>query len=47
MLNQVSAPHSALDAVAMLFLENIPTGACRVIKSGKGNAGIDELTAVW
>lgn len=46
-LNQVSALQSALDAVAMLLLENHTHGCMQgAIKSGKGDAAIDELMAV-
>ena len=46
-LIQVSALQSALDAVAMQLLEN-HTHVCMqgAIKSGKGNAAIDELMVV-
>jgi len=46
-LNQVSALQSALDAVAMQLLENHTHGCMQgAIKSGKGNAAIDELMVV-
>ncbi len=46
-LNQVSALQSALDAVAMLLLENHTHGCMQgAIKSGKGNEAIDELMTV-
>lgn len=46
-LNQVSALQSALDAVAMLLLENHTHGCMQgAIKSGKGDEAIDELMAV-
>ena len=46
-LNQVSALQSALDAVAMLLLENHAHGCMQgAIKSGKGDEAIDELMAV-
>ncbi len=46
-LNQISALHSALDAVAMLLLENHTHGCMQgAINSGKGDAAIDELMAV-
>lgn len=46
-LNQVSALQSALDAVAMRLLENHTYGCMQgAIKSGKGNAAINELMVV-
>jgi CsoR family transcriptional regulator, copper-sensing transcriptional repressor len=46
-LNQVSALQSALDAVAMLLLENHTHGCMQgAIKSGKGDEAIDELMTV-
>ncbi|SDA13405.1 DNA-binding transcriptional regulator, FrmR family [Nitrosospira sp. Nsp11] len=46
-LNQVSALQSALDAVAMLLLENHTHGCMQgAIKSGQGDEAIDELMAV-
>jgi len=46
-LNQISALKSALDAVAMLLLENHTHGCLKgAIKSGKGDEAIDELMAV-
>jgi CsoR family transcriptional regulator, copper-sensing transcriptional repressor len=46
-LNQVSALQSALDAVAMMLLENHTHGCMQgAIKSGKGEEAIDELMAV-
>ncbi|SFW13143.1 metal-sensitive transcriptional regulator [Nitrosovibrio sp. Nv17] len=46
-LNQVSALQSALDAVAMLLLENHTHGCMQgAIKSGRGDEAIDELMAV-
>ncbi|OJY15445.1 MAG: transcriptional regulator [Nitrosospira sp. 56-18] len=46
-LNQISALKSALDAVAMLLLENHTHGCLQgAIKSGKGDEAIDELMAV-
>lgn len=46
-LNQVAALQSALDAVAMMLLENHTHGCMRgAIKSGKGDEAIDELMAV-
>jgi DNA-binding FrmR family transcriptional regulator len=46
-LNQVAALQSALDAVAMMLLENHTHGCMQgAIKSGKGEEAIDELMAV-
>lgn len=46
-LTQVSALQSALDAVAMQLLENHTHGCMQgAIKSGKGDAAIDELMTV-
>ena len=46
-LNQISALQSALDAVAMRLLENHTHGCMQgAIKSGKGNAAINELMIV-
>ena len=46
-LNQISALQSALDAVAMRLLENHTHGCMQgAIKSGKGNAAINELMVV-
>lgn len=46
-LNQVSALQSALDAVAMLLLENHTHGCMQgAIKSGKGDEAIGELMTV-
>ena len=46
-LTQVSALQSALDAVAMQLLENHTHGCVQgAIKSGKGDAAIDELMTV-
>lgn len=46
-LNQVSALQSALDAVAMLLLENHTHGCMQsAIQSGKGDEVIDELMTV-
>lgn len=46
-LNQISALQSALDAVAMRLLENHTHGCIQgAIKSGKGNAAINELMVV-
>lgn len=46
-LNQVSALKSALDAVAMMLLENHTHGCLQgAIRSGKGDEAIDELMTV-
>ena len=46
-LNQVSALQSALDAVAMLLLENHTHGCMQsALQSGKGDEVIDELMTV-
>ena len=46
-LNQISALQSALDAVAMRLLENHTHGCMQgAIKSGKGNAAINEIMVV-
>jgi CsoR family transcriptional regulator, copper-sensing transcriptional repressor len=46
-LNQVSALQSALDAVAMMLLENHMHGCMQnAIQSGKGDEAIDELMVV-
>lgn len=46
-LNQISALQSALDAVAMQLLENHTHGCMQgAIKSGKGNAAINEVMVV-
>ncbi len=46
-LNQISALQSALDAVAMRLLENHTHGCMQgAIKSGKGNAAINEVMVV-
>jgi CsoR family transcriptional regulator, copper-sensing transcriptional repressor len=46
-LNQVSALQSALDAVAMLLLENHTHGCMQsAIQSGQGDEAIDELMTV-
>ena len=46
-LNQVAALQSALDAVAMLLLENHTHGCMRgAIESGRGDEAIDEVMAV-
>ncbi len=46
-LTQISAIQSALDAVALQLLESHTKGCVRsAIRSGKGEAAIDELMAV-
>ena len=46
-LTQISAIQSALDALAIQLLENHPNGCVRAaIKSGNGEAAVDELMAV-